>query len=102
MSEPNVVFDKGNYVRFTATFEGEPSAVFFSYLRPGVQKPFVDEGYGHPESKIMRLSLGVYLYIIDTTGFPAGVVEWHFWAEGEAKGSKYGKFEVAKTDPRLL
>lgn len=95
--------DRGQVVTLTITFAGDPDDVFFTYIEPERARPHVDEGYQRRSvTKIARLRSGVYQYIIDTTGFKAGTVEWHFWSEGDYQASRFGKFEVNPAPAKLL
>lgn len=100
---PVEVVERGNLIYFVATFAGDPDEVFFSFIRPGEKRPAVDPGYGQPDSKIERVSDGVYVYVLDTTGFSGGRVQWHFWGTGANQASKFGEdIEIPIRSAQLL
>lgn len=98
----DVVVERGNNVTFLARFSGEPDEVFFSYLKPGSQRPHVDPGFGEPGSSIRRVGEGIYAFIIDTSGFRGGVLQWHFWGAGAVQGSEFGEVVIPDRPAQLL
>ena len=74
---PDLAVDAGQPVIAIAHFgDGDPDEVDFAYTQPGSDRPYADDGYGQPRSKIARLRPHTYRYVIATEGFPAGDGEW--------------------------
>lgn len=96
------VVERGNLVVFVAQFVGDPTEVHFSYIRPGERAPVVDAGFGSDESKIQRVSPGVYTYVVDTEGFSGGKIQWHFWGSGDHQASAFGEVVVPDRPAQLL
>ena len=86
---PVRIVERGNILYFVATFRGDPSDVHFVYTRPGVARPVADPGFGRHESKIRRIGKGIYVAVVDTTGFSKGPIEWHFFGEGAWAASAF-------------
>ena len=85
------VSERGNLVEFVATFNEPPDEICFSHTMPGSGRPVIYE-FGQPRSRIEQLSDTEYACTIDTTGFPGGLICWHFWGlrGGEPVGSDFG------------
>lgn len=100
--------DRGTPVTLTAIFTCDPVEVHASFMKPGQSRAIVDPGFGKNGSRIRRVDFnekgeeikGVYVYVIDTTGFPPGRVTWHVWGPGEA--SEFGWFEINDRPAQLL
>ncbi len=73
--------DRGQPVIAIVTFPHMPDAVYFSYTKPGSNRPYVDDGFGEMKSQIVQLSPNVYRYTFSTKGFEAGIGEWSFMGE---------------------
>jgi len=111
---PEIVVDRGQPIIVTVSFcadvnNPEPDLVDFAYTRPGEARPYTDDGYGQPRSKIVRLSRGVYRYVISTVGFPSGDGAWHCqgeWKETHPDGydtaSIFGAYRVNQAPVQLL
>lgn len=79
---PDIAVDRGQPVIATVTFDdGDPDEISFIYMRPKDERPYADDGFGQPRSRIERLSEGTYRYTIDTTGFESGDGTWKCCAE---------------------
>jgi hypothetical protein len=98
--EPRV--DRGQVIYLTTTFAGDPDEVYFAFLAPGTGRPIVDDGYGQPKSRIVRISEGVYQFAIDTTNMKAGECWWHAWSVGNYQASEFGRFFVNSAPIQLL
>lgn len=108
---PDIVVERGNPVIATVTFGwGNPDEVFFSYLVPDSERPYVDDGFGQDKTKIEWLNDGVYRYTIDTTDFESGAGTWHFWGKWNTpskrrpynKASIFGTYFVLPAPKQLL
>lgn len=83
------VVKRGTPVTVTVVFNDDPLEVLASFIRPQQARAVIDPGYvrvGGPRegSRIRRLGLYTYSYVIDTTGFENGRVTWHIWGTGDA------------------
>lgn len=98
------IIDRGQPVTLTIVFENPPEDVFVSYMPPGERKPVFDDGIGQPDSRIERLDLVTFRYVIPTVNMRAGGVWWHAWGtvDGEVSESIYGQFSIRETPPQLL
>lgn len=114
--------DRGQPVIVYISFDRpDPEEVYFSYTRPGQEQPFVDDGFGQPQSRIRRVELeegneralpagSYYVYTIDTDGANAGEGAWHFWAEWSTetlrfqyrKAHRRGHYGVLPFEPQTL
>jgi hypothetical protein len=100
---PVEIIERGNVIFFIATFAGDPSSVFFSYIKPGENRPNVDPGFSQPGSQIAHLDgEGTFMVHIDTTGFTGGMLRWHFWSEGINQASEFGEVVIPDRPPQLL
>ena len=104
--------DRGEQIRVVAYFPGaaivEPDEVNFSFTHPGSERPYADDGFGQPKSKLVRLDAGTYRYVISTADFDPGVGDWVISAEwrdplpqGHDRELKRGKYGV-KSSPKQL
>lgn len=85
----------------TALFSDDPEHVYASFTRPQDSgRAVVDPGFEEPGSRITRIAKGGYTYVIDTTGFKAGRVDWHIWGTEDA--SKFGWFNIKDAPSQLL
>lgn len=96
------VVERGNLVFFIAQFTGDPDEIYFSYMRPGEQRPIVDPGFGRRGSSIQRTGEGVYTFVVDTDGFTGGKIHWHFWSVGAHQASAFGEIVVPARPAQLL
>ena len=99
--------EPGTAVTINMVFSGDPAEVYASFTRPNVTRAVVDPGYGREGSRIRRVGVGHYTYVIDTAGFRAGRVDWHFWAPNEPDppsfgAPAYGSFVVRDRPAQLL
>lgn len=100
--------DRGTPVSLTAIFSCDPVEVCASFMKPGQSRAIVDPGFNRPGSRIRRVDFneqgvgvkGVYVYVIDTTGFPPGKVQWHICGTSEA--SQFGWFMINDRPAQLL
>lgn len=92
--------DRGTPVTITVFFDRDPVEVYATFIRPGEKRAVVDPGYGKSGSRIRRPAKGAYSYVIDTTGFRPGRVDWHVWGVEDA--SKFGWFVVRASGPPQL
>ncbi len=106
LDEAVLVVDRGKPIILTALFDGEPEEVYVAYIRPGEERPRVDDGFGQPDSGIVRLDPRTYRYVIDTDGFAPGLGWWRFWGTGNGlnggKDSKIGRFLINAAPAQLL
>lgn len=107
---PDICVDRGQPVMVTVLFgDGDPDEVYFSYTRPGEERPYTDDGYGQPKSRIIRMGPGCYRYVIATKGFKSGPATWHCsgeWhnplADGHEEASIFGAYHVNPAPEQLL
>jgi hypothetical protein len=108
---PSIVVDRGQPVIVVVSFcDDDPDlGVYFSFTKPGEERPYTDDGYGQPRSKITRLGRGIYRYVIQTSGFEGGDGVWHChgeWSEARPDGydaaSIFGEYHVNHAPAQLL
>ena len=107
---PSIIVDRGQPVVVIVSFcDDDPDLVYFSYTKPGEERPYTDDGYGQPRSKITRLGKGVYRYVIQTGGFSGGDGAWHCHGEwsvarhdGYSEASIFGEYHVNHAPAQLL
>jgi len=108
---PDITVDRGQPVIVIVTFgDGDPDLeVDFAFTRPGSERPYVDDGYGQPKSKIERLGEGVYRYTFSTAGFMTGDAHWHFSGKWKHvtkqrpydEASIFGQYHVNKAPEQI-
>lgn len=96
------VVERGNLIHFIAEFEGDPDEVHFVHIRPGEHRPVADAGFGHRDSKILRVRRGLYVVVVDTTGFNGGTLRWHFFSRGNFQASDFGEIQIPAREAQLL
>lgn len=96
--------DRGQPVTVEVAFDHDPDEIYFAYLRPGEERPTVDDGFGQPKSRIRAEGPALFRYTMSTVGWKAGLAWWHFWSmvDGEVSASIFGKLQINDAPLQLL